>query len=46
MVKPGIGRPLIDSLNQAYEAADGPVKEIIGYMRDTVQTNLNAFRKY
>ena len=42
----GIGHPIVDALNAAYDAASGPIKDVIGYMKDAVFTNLSSFRSY
>ena len=42
----GIGHPALDALEEAYEKASGPVKEVIGYMRDTFAFNMNSFKNW
>ncbi|MBO4798222.1 MAG: DUF4838 domain-containing protein, partial [Candidatus Methanomethylophilaceae archaeon] len=44
--KQGIGHPILDALEAAYQAASGPIKETIQYMLETVRTNLNSFRSF
>ncbi|MBQ4291090.1 MAG: DUF4838 domain-containing protein, partial [Clostridia bacterium] len=41
--KAGIGHDVVDTLNSAYEEAVGPVKEVIGYIRDCYWKNLSSF---
>ena len=42
----GKAHEMLDALNLAYDAVSGPMKEVIGYMRDTFTSNMNAFRKW
>ena len=44
--KTGIGHPVIDALNEAYEAASGPIRDVIGYMRQTVVKTMSSFANY
>ncbi|MBO4798337.1 MAG: hypothetical protein J5494_06170, partial [Candidatus Methanomethylophilaceae archaeon] len=44
--KTGIGHPVLDALEQAYNAAEGPVKDTIKYIWDTVSANMNMFRSF
>ena len=43
VIGPGIGQQLIDSLNQAYEAANDIQKQRISYVRDTVTEWVNRY---
>ena len=44
--KTGIGHALIDTLTLAYEAADGPIRDVIGYTRDSVVSCLSTFKSF
>ncbi|MBO4797496.1 MAG: DUF4838 domain-containing protein, partial [Candidatus Methanomethylophilaceae archaeon] len=42
----GIGHPLLDTLEQAYNAASGPVKDRILYIWDCVKFHMSSFRSF
>ncbi|MBO4798160.1 MAG: DUF4838 domain-containing protein, partial [Candidatus Methanomethylophilaceae archaeon] len=44
--KSGLARQAFDALEEALEAASGPVRDEIQYMRDTFFFNINSFRKW
>ncbi len=44
--KPGIGHDVLDILEKAYNEADGPVKEVIGYVRECYVNNLKGYKNF
>ncbi|MBQ4289612.1 MAG: DUF4838 domain-containing protein, partial [Clostridia bacterium] len=44
--KQGIGHPILDALEAAYQAASGPIKEDIKYMYDCVYRAMSAYKSF
>ena len=42
----GVGHPAYDALEEAYEKASGPVKDVIGYMKNTFYQNMSSFQNW